>query len=247
MSDEASPSLGVPGPLSAGEVHVWCVSLECPPERLAALSALLSTDEKARAERFYFERDRDRYVAGRGFLRTLLGGYLGEQPARLEFSYGEHGKPALARAGQGKSLEFNLSHSGSLAVFAFSWARRLGIDLEHVRPMPDEDSFADRFFSPDESALVRSLSGERKLAAFFTIWTCKEAVLKADGDGLVKPLNQTEVRLADGAPVRLVAVDGDAAQAARWRLQTFTPAPGFLAALVAEAGDWEMMTIQLGN
>jgi len=241
MVQEIGLTRGGSPALSSAEVHVWCASLERPPDGLAGLFSLLSPDERARAQRFYFERDRNRYVVGRGILRTLLGSYLAERPARIEFSYGPHGKPALALAGREKLLEFNLSHSGNLAVYAFSWGRRLGIDLEFVRPMPDEDSFADRFFSMDECALVRSLSGERKLSAFFTIWTCKEAILKADGDGLTKPLNQTEVRLSDGGEVRLMAVDGDPNQAALWRLQTFIPVPGFKAALAAEAGDWQLV------
>jgi len=239
MADQAGLRRGDPLALSEAHVHVWCLSLERPPEELALFFSLLSSDEKAHAERFYFEKNRDQYAVGRGLLRTLLGGYLGEEPARIGFAYGPHGKPALATAGRERSLEFNLSHSGNLAIYAFSWGRRLGIDLERVRPMPDEDRFADRFFSARESALVRSLAGDGKLAAFFTIWTCKEAVLKADGDGLAKPINETEVSLSEGEPVRLVSVDGDQEQAAHWRLETFAPAPGYQAALAVEGEDWE--------
>ena len=221
------------------EVHVWCLSLESPPEGLAAFAALLSPDEKRRADRVVFEEDRDHTIVGRGLLRTLLGGYLGQDPARLEFTYGPQGKPALARDGPGSSLEFNLSHSGGLAIYAFSWGRRLGIDLERVRHLPEADRLASRFFSARENALIRSRSGEPKLVAFFTIWTCKEAILKAEGDGLTKPLSRTEVSLSEGQPVRLISVDGSTGRAAHWRLETFAPAPGYQAALAVEGQDWE--------
>jgi 4'-phosphopantetheinyl transferase len=222
-------------------VHVWCLPLSRAPEEIAALFSLLSPDERARAERYSFEKHRNQYVAGRGLLRTLLGGYLGEEPSRIAFAYGPQGKPALAAGGQRTSLDFNLSHSGDIAVYAFSRGRRLGIDLERVRPMADGDRFADRFFAPAESSLVRSLSGESKLAAFFTIWTCREAILKASGDGLAKSMSQTEVLLPEGGPVQLVRVGGDTEQAALWRLETFSPAAGYQAALAVEGRDWEFV------
>ena len=230
-----------PASLLDGEVHVWCLSLDRPPEETALLFSLLSSDEKARAERFTFQEHRDQYSVARGLLRTLLSGYLGEEPARVAFVYGPQGRPSLAEARWGRSMEFNLSHSGDLAVYAFSRGRQLGIDLERVRPIPDEDHFVDRFFSPSESSLVRSLSGERKLTAFFTIWTCKEAILKALGDGLARHLNQTEVLLSEGRPVQLARVDGDPARAALWRLKTFAPVPGYRAALAAEGQDWQFV------
>jgi 4'-phosphopantetheinyl transferase len=178
--------------LSRSDVHVWCLPLSREPDETAALFSLLSPDERARAERFSFERHRNQDAVGRGLLRSLLGGYLGEEPSRIAFAYGPQGKPALAADGQRTSLDFNLSHSGDIAVYAFSRGRRLGVDLERIRPTADGDRFADRFFAPAESSLVRSLSGEPKLAAFFTIWTAG-AILKASGDGLTKPANQTEV------------------------------------------------------
>jgi 4'-phosphopantetheinyl transferase len=241
MTDQVALIRADPSSLLDGEVHVWCLSLDRPPDETALLFSLLSRDEKARAERFTFQEHRDQYAVGRGLLRTLLSGYLGEEPSRIAFAYGPQGKPSLAGADGGSSVEFNLSHSGGAAVYAFSRGRRLGIDVERVRPFPDEEAFADRFFSPAESSLVRSLSEGRKQAAFFTIWTCKEAILKALGDGLARHLSQTEVLLSEGRPVQLARIDGDPARAALWRLKTFAPVPGYRAALAAEGQDWEFV------
>ena len=127
-----------PGPLSpklrADEVHLWRASLDCGSSVLSRLEATLSPDEIARADRFVFETDRSHFVMGRGILRELLGSYLMLSPAALQFSYGIHGKPALELESGGSSLQFNLSHSGGLAVYAFSYGRKLGIDVSVFDP-----------------------------------------------------------------------------------------------------------------
>jgi 4'-phosphopantetheinyl transferase len=228
--------------LADGEAQVWCASLERPAQVVARFSALLSADEKARADRFYFERDRTHFIIGRGLLRTMLGSYLGMEPARVEFDYGLYGKPALKLPGQ--TLQFNLAHSKDLAVYAFCRGFQVGIDLEHMREMPNQDAFAEQIFSSSESALIRSLAGEQKQNAFFTVWTCKEAVLKTSGDGLTKPLDQTEIVLA-GESARLASIDGDREKAACWRLETFQPAPGYQAALAFERHDCKIVFRQV--
>ncbi len=219
--------------LAGDEVQVWYASLERPPQVIARLASLLSPDEKTRAERFYFERDRVRFIAGRGLLRTILGGYLGMAPASIEFSYGPYGKPALKADPPDQALQFNLAHSENVALYAFGCDRPLGIDVEHIRPLEDEDALARHVFAPGEVDLVTSLSGEQKHKTFFKIWTCKEAVLKTSGDGLTKPLDQTEIVLA-GETARLASIDGDTGKAALWRLELFKPAPDYQAALAFE-------------
>lgn len=217
-------------------MHVWCVTLT-QPQGAAGFAPLLSADEHQRAARFFFERDRNRYIVGRGLLRTFLGRYLGVRAAWLEFSYGPHGKPSLKTEQPGQGLQFNLAHSNDLAVYAFCWDHPLGIDVEHVRPMADEDDFAEKNFSSGEATLIYSLFGEQKRNAFFTIWTCKEALFKASGAGLTQPIHQAEIGLAAGEPARLISIDGDREQAARWRLETFEPFPGYQAALAFEGQD----------
>ena len=219
-------------------MHVWWAALDPPRQSLPGLLSLLSADEKARAQRFYFERDYLRYIAGRACLRWLLGGYLGLQPVQIEFEYNPLGKPALKTALDGRVLQFNLSNSDNRVLYVFSWQRRVGIDLELVHPMPDEDDFARQFFCAPESALLRSLSGDAKRKTFFELWTCKEALLKAMGDGLTKPINEVEVALQDGG-ARLVSIACDPRPAADWQLVVFQPAPGYQAALAVEGAGWK--------
>ena len=209
--------------LAAGEVHVWSAFLdELPPARLAWLSA----DEKDRAARFYFEPDRNRFVAARALLRDLLGRYLGLDPAALVFGYGPRGKPSLAGG-----LRFNVSHSGGLALLAFSEDRELGVDVEQERPVPEAESIAERYFSPGEGRELGRQPAAERPQAFFRCWTRKEAFIKATGDGLSRPLGDFEVTLAPGEPARLLRVEGDPEEAGRWWLEGLEPAAGFAAAL----------------
>lgn len=226
-------------------MHIWYVDLECPPDSLADFFDLLSGQEKERAGRFYFERDRRRYIIGRGTLRRLLGGYLGIKPAQVEIETLEHGKPVLKTAQAQPPLQFNLAHSQNLAVYAFHRCCPLGIDVEFVHPMPDEDSFAKMFFSQRESAWLAEHSGAEKTSRFFKLWTCKEAYLKAHGAGLVKPLNQVEVWLEEGEPPRLASIDGDEAEAAQFGLVMFTPAEWFQGTLVVEGSGWQPVFLRV--
>jgi 4'-phosphopantetheinyl transferase len=221
-------------PLDVDEVHIWCACLEHWIENRVEFLPLLAPDENARVERFYFEKDRQRYIIGRGLLRKLLAGYLELEPTQIQFSYGPCGKPELRTKDQINDLKFNLSHSQDLLIYAFCWDRRVGIDVEHIHSMPDERRLAEEFFSAPESAFLKTLSGSQRLEAFFKLWTCKEAFLKASGDGLAKSMDQFEIQLAERKLARLVSIDGDPNQAVRWRLETFEPAPGYQAALAVE-------------
>src|SRR5262249_62127988 len=103
-----------------------------------------------RAERFHFPRDAGRYAVGRGVLRILLGRYLHRAPEELRFQYGARGKPALADRPRGRALRFNLAHSRDLAIYAVSWDREVGVDVEEVRADRADQEIAARFFSPAE-------------------------------------------------------------------------------------------------
>ena len=132
-----APGTGGRSP-SPGTVDVWSASLEPPAPLDAHLPGYLSPDERERAERFVFARDRDRFVAGRAFLRLLLAQYLGCEPRALRFRYGPHGKPALAD--ERSDLRFNLAHSGTLAVCALARGSELGVDVERLRPIGDAEA-----------------------------------------------------------------------------------------------------------
>ncbi|HEV2393476.1 MAG TPA: 4'-phosphopantetheinyl transferase superfamily protein [Verrucomicrobiae bacterium] len=164
----------------------------------------MSDDEIQRAGRFHFEQHRNRFIAGRGLLRAVLARYLCAAPKQIKFAYGTNGKPCLAKSTGGDNLEFNLAHSEDVALLAVTRTFPVGIDVERIRPMPDAAELVARFFSPRESAIFRGLPSEEQSSAFFSLWTRKEALLKATGEGIGHLLNQVEVSFLPGEPVRII-------------------------------------------
>lgn len=225
--------------LGLDEVHVWRASLNLDAPRLHSLLETLADDERARASRFHFPKDRDHFIAGRGILRTILARYLPHHPADVRFHYGARGKPALTEAFEGDRLGFNVSHSHGLALYAVTRTRELGVDLEHIQPRLQE-GIAERFFSPREVAAFRALPPDQQSEAFFACWTRKEAYVKAKGDGLALGLSQFDVSLVPGEPPALLRTEGDPEEAFRWSLRALAPAPGYAAALCVEGHDWHL-------
>jgi 4'-phosphopantetheinyl transferase len=198
---------------------------------LATYSATLSPPELERGARFHFQLHRDRFIAGRGLLRTILSGYLGIDPRAVGFSYGPNGKPALAGRADATALHFNLAHSEDLALLAVTRAGNVGIDVERIRPLENVEELVARFFSPCESGAFQNLPASEKPVAFFNLWTRKEAWLKATGEGIGHSLNLVEVSFLPGAPARLVRLPANLAQPPCWSLHDLAPAPDFAAAV----------------
>lgn len=221
-------------------VHVWLVAAEQMAPSVGRLATLLAADERHRAARFHFARDRQRYIVAHGLLRVLLGSYLGYPPERLEFVSGPHGKPALAGAAGASPLRFNLSHAHGRVLYAVTSQREVGVDIEEQRELPDAEQIAERFFSVREREVWRAVPAHEKSAAFFACWTRKEAYLKAIGMGLAMPLDAFAVSLAPGEPARLVEVKGGPYEPARWSLRDLPPIPGYAAALAVEGHGWEL-------
>ncbi len=215
--------------LPAGEVHLWSAHLDPPDDVFRQCAGVLSEDECRRAERFRAGSLQDRYIAGRGTLRILLGRYLRTDPASVSLGYQAQGKPELGPPWNAYGLQFNVSHSHELAVYAFTRGSEIGVDVECIRPMPNAAALLERFFSPEEVQEWQQIPPERQLRAFFQGWTRKEAWLKAVGSGLSFPLNQFRVTLDDTA--RVVSIRGDTHEAAQWWLESCEPCNGCVAAV----------------
>jgi len=213
------------------EIHIWYASLEQP---LSEFQRLLSADERERAERYHFEEDRRRFIVRRGILRTLLGNYLDIEPYQVQFCYGNNKKPGIADILGGRKVQFNLSHSRGLGIYAFTRTHEIGVDVEYIRDIPERGQIAERFFSARENAVFQSLPESQKQKAFFNCWTRKEAFVKATGDGLSYPLDSFDVSLVPGEPARLTGIKGDLNEASRWSLRELEPAVGFTAALAVK-------------
>ncbi|MDE3066696.1 MAG: AMP-binding protein [Verrucomicrobiota bacterium] len=219
-----------------GEVHVFCAWLDLPASRLEQLAETLSGDERARAGRFAFARDRDRFLAGRGLLREILGRLLRVEPAQLVFAYGDHGKPRLAGPVAGRFMHFNLAHSGALGVYAVSARHEVGVDVERLRPVAEAGRIVANYFSEGERKYWLSLAERERTEFFFSCWTRKEALLKATGDGIGESLNQLDVRSASGGPPQFFHFAGGPHAARRWVLHSCSPAVDYLGAIAVEGG-----------
>jgi 4'-phosphopantetheinyl transferase len=219
-------------PAKCGEIRT--VRLDQPDELVDALACQLSTAELERARRYYFDRDRRRFIVARGELRRLLARELEVGAQAIEFAYGRHGKPSLAPPLDGAGLRFNLAHSDDLAVIALCRDREVGVDVEAIRPMQDEAHLVSTCFSQREQEEYLRVDPAGRTAAFFSGWTRKEAFIKGLGKGLSQPLDSFDVSVTPAMPAQLLRFENRSGQDCGWCLASFTPAPGFVAAVVTQ-------------
>jgi 4'-phosphopantetheinyl transferase len=232
--------------VTPADVHVWCVDLDRPPWPSERLRCVLSADERRRADTLVFATDRQRFVHGRGLLRTILSWYAGADPAALDFGYGAQGKPELETAAGSPPLRFSCSRTAGLALYAITRDRRVGIDIEAVRPLPDVDDLARWCCADRECAALQRLPRHVREEAFLRTWTVKEAYAKAVGAGLALGVDRVEVAIPERGPCAggrfptLRALDGCADAAAAWRLREVSPDPDHVGSLVVEGHGWRL-------
>jgi len=226
--------------LEPGCVHVFRVALDLSRLNLGKFRAVLAADESERAARFHFEQGRDNYVVARGVLRMLLGDYLKLEPSAVRLTYSAHGKPALS-ADHASDLQFNLSHSGSLALIAFTRGARIGVDIERIRPEFDGQRIADRFFTETEAAALRACPDSLRTRRFARQWTRKESFIKAHGEGLSYPLNAFSV-LESSADALEIAISGKTG-VSDWCVRDLDVDEAYAAALSVESPGCSLETM----
>ena len=196
--------------IAGTDVDVWAFALSESEVIVDAWSELLCGDEKLRADRFIFRRDRNRWIVARGVLRHVLARYCGIEPAAIGFDYASAGKPSLAPdiAGGARFVAFNLAHSQDRALLAVARNREIGVDLERARDDFDPLPIARRFFFGAELAAIQAAAPGSQRTAFFRHWVAKEAVLKANGAGLSLALDSFGVTFdSDGSIARVRSTD----------------------------------------
>lgn len=218
--------------LSPQEVHVWHTSFSdhLQHDEVAGFLTTLSSDEQARAQRFHFAKDRDRFIIARGLLRKILSHYLSVKPEQLQFNYNPYGKPELLNY---THIQFNLSHSHDIALFAIG-QQSVGVDIEYLGRTCDINAIAARYFSVEEYQTINSLAGNQKIQAFFNGWARKEAFLKAIGKGLSYPLNQVEVTLHPEQSANFIAFHDGEHTLSDWSLFALELKTNYAAALVTK-------------
>lgn len=235
------PGLAHPPALASDQVHVWAWNVDRVPA--AADWKILNEEETVRARRFVFPRDRDRYVCSHATVRRLLSSYAEIGPTKICFETSRYGKPSLEKTADGAPLEFNLSHSGGVAVLAAARKYPLGVDIELTRAI-DLD-VAEHHFSARELETLRSLPEASWLAGFFRCWTSKEALLKGEGMGLNLALDSFDVEADPLRPLGLLACRSLSRLSSDWKLFGLQPTPETAGALaVRYAGGLEESAVR---
>lgn len=223
-------------------VHVWCVSLDISQQRVNDFLGLLSKDEVKRAERFVVEKPRRNFIVARGMLRILLANYLNILPQDLVFLQNDYGKLYLEQS----VVQFNVSHSNNVALFAFALRRSVGVDVEYIKADLEVDEIAQRFFSTQEVRELLDLPPEQRVNAFFNCWVRKEAFIKAIGLGLSCPLQDFAVDITNGAKMKkALHIYNNQYNDKSWSLIALKPAPDYPAAVVVEGDDCDLQLFNL--
>ena len=220
--------------LEANAVHVWRATLDAGETYALSAREMLSRDERARADRFLRPEHGRRFTLGRAVLRALIARYVDTTPGSLVFTYNEQKKPSLKDDFAKEKLQFNVSNSGGIGLFAFTRNRAIGVDVEAIEEGLELEKIARRYFSPFEVEQLFGLPENKRVNAFYQCWTRKEAYIKARGGGLAIPLNSFDVSLVPGQTPRLLRSDDLAVPLGIWNLRELKPAEHFAGALAVE-------------
>jgi 4'-phosphopantetheinyl transferase len=222
-------------PLTSSEIHLWLAFYdEINDERLhVAYRDLLALAEREQEPRFYFAKDRRRYLVTRALVRTVLSRYVSITPSEWTFSTNAYGRPEIVNPEAG-DLTFNISHTHSLIVMGVTRGRALGVDVENVRAREISIDIADHYFAPQEVSVLTAAPAHEQQDRFFEYWTFKESYIKARGMGLSLPLDKFSFHYPDERAVGIAIHPDLADDATRWQFWQFRPTPEYLVAICAE-------------
>lgn len=201
---------------------------------------ILDEDERARAARFVYERDRHQFIAAHALLRTLLQHAAGQPAGSWRFISGSHGKPTLHPEHRLNRFAFNISHTGGAVACAMTLDHAIGVDIEDAQRPSRLLEIADAYFSPDEVNVLRSTPPAAQRTVFFRMWTLKEAYIKARGDGLSLPLDQFSFSLS---PLRIAFASGLRDDPEAWQFHTLAPTPRHILSLALRHGGGNQVAV----
>ncbi|MBP2702765.1 4'-phosphopantetheinyl transferase superfamily protein [Microbispora sp. RL4-1S] len=237
MTETVTPETVTPETVTPETVRVWRIRLDVGDDVVARLRPVLDGRERARADRLVSAGHRRRYVVAHGALRHILSARLGVPPGALRWTAGPNGKPRVAGRAD---VEWNLSHSGDVALVAVTGGRPVGVDVETARPAFDAGAFAARFFPAEDGRYLEDGEGEGVGERFARLWTRREACVKAAGARLAQGL-----RLPVGAPGPLLVRDPTGTLPGPWLVWDVEVDEGFVGA-VALAGAEPVRVVTAG-
>ncbi|MEJ2692180.1 MAG: 4'-phosphopantetheinyl transferase superfamily protein [Candidatus Thiodiazotropha sp.] len=219
LRHNASPRVITPliPEIRSSEVHVWWSSLDQDEVRVASYLQVLNARERDRALRIPLVNERTQYIVSQGILRELLSAYTRIPAHILRFDRGSFGKPVLETQVDGEGLSFNVSRSGGVGIYAIGRDRRIGIDIEQMRSIGDCLELAEKFFNMREYRAICEF-GDKCDLQFLRYWTCKEAYIKAKGEGLSYLMNGFVVDFSADNKPRIFVDEEDPQACSRWSL-----------------------------
>jgi 4'-phosphopantetheinyl transferase len=180
-------------PLETTEVQLWRIDLAGATGLHDRFAPLLAPSEQLHANRCRPGRVQDHFSVGRACLRILLGNASGMNSRSLPISTGVHGKPELPLT-NGKGIAFNVAHSGDIILIALTRSGSVGVDVEYYDRATDIMEVAQYNFTASEHRSLAAITDPHsRIKTFYRYWTRKEAVLKADGRGLIASLASFDI------------------------------------------------------
>lgn len=223
--------------VAQGEVQVWCARVD--DAAVSAAMGLLNEDERARMERMRLGIARHEFVVGRAMLRVLAGAATACGPREVTIGVGEHGKPRV------EGVEFSVAHSYGLVVLAMSREGALGVDVESIEREIEALEIARTTFAQGEvKRIEQAAEGAERVKAFFSVWTRKEAIVKAHGQGLTISLESFEVPEGEAEQVMELVVKGNAQ---RFYVRGVDVGEGFAGALAAGVEGLKLRKVELAG
>jgi len=223
-------------------IDIWFTPLLSDNVPVDRFQNCLSQDEVLRVSRLCTFSAKIRFAASRTFLRRILANYLKIQPAKVELRYDALGKPSLSETYQKSGICFNLSHSHGMALLGIAREKAVGVDIEKVRTVPYIDKIASRHFSPGEYTFFQGSPESKKMDVFFTLWTRKEALLKALGKGLTFPMHSIEVLRTPYESAHFFNGSGNMDHISEWHIEDIEICMEYRAALAVE-GNYGMIRL----
>ncbi len=231
--------------LTSKEIHLWLAPLESISSCIGFLQHTLAPDEKERAGRFRYTKDRNYYIVVRGMLRNILSRYINISPEQIQFRYNDYGKPYLNPLHNKAKLQFNMSHSSGFALYGIVHDDEIGIDIERISSIPEIDKLMDDYLTGEEKTRFHVLALNERTEKFFRYWTLKEAFIKAKGCGLALSMSQVEVQEESGKFVSLIDIKERPKEASHWSIYPLSPAAGYAAAAVTKKNCWNLSCWQI--
>jgi 4'-phosphopantetheinyl transferase len=223
-------------------IHVWQARIDTSSGFPEEILNTLSQDERERAHKFQFQKDREHYILRHYQLRLILSKYCGCQPHEIKFRYNSYKKPFIFMP-EFKEIKFNISFSHDLMLVGLNKHKDIGIDIEKVHEIHDLETLAVNNFSSQElKALNENLD---KTKTFFTIWTRKEAFIKATGKGMYYPLKSFCVNIISTGSCERPVIFNRPIKSRLWRIAELITSEGYIASLAIKSNKFQISYFQL--